>query len=139
NASVAMDNKRAASSLHYVDNQQSDVQSIRVIKGTLQTDLNTLTKECSLEDLSQQLIDSDPEIDIELFGKRVHDTSRIYLNSHNEPASAVTAKEFFYEANGELKEERDLQVTEANINTETPLSWSGKLMPKMECYKKFVF
>lgn len=139
NARVIMEHKNAPARMRYVDGDTGDVQSVRVIKNTLKTDLQHLSEDSSLEELSQKLIDADPEIDMELFGKRVHDTSRIYLNSHNEPASAVTVKEQFYDADGELKEERDLQIAESNVNTDSPLNWSGKLMPKAQCYKKFVF
>lgn len=139
NARVSMAHKRSSVPYRYVDDQQHAVESVRVVKNKLATDLTNLTVDSSLEDLSQRLIDGDPEIDMELFGKRVHDTSRIYLNSKNEPASAVNTKELFFDPNGELIEERALLTVEPNINTDAPLGWSGKLIPKKECYRKFVF
>lgn len=139
NSRVAMEHKKRPLLTRYVDEKQQPVQSVRAIKNTLDTDLNTLTKDCSLEDLSQKLIDGDPELDLELFGKRVEDTVRIYLNSNNEPASGVSIKELVYSPQGELQEERPLVIVENNINSEVPLKWSGRLMPKTDCYKKFVF
>jgi len=38
----------------------------------------------SLEALSQQLIDGDPEVDVENFGRFLSDTSRVYVNPENE-------------------------------------------------------
>ena len=139
NSRVAMDHKKRAQLTRYVDEQQHQVQSVRVIKNSLDTDLKTLTSDCTLEELSQKLIDGDPELDIELFGKRVTDTVRIYLNGDNEPAHGVTMKELFFSPTGELQEERPLKTVESNINSELPLKWSGRLLPKAECYKKFVF
>ncbi len=139
NSRVAMESKKRPKFTRYTDSQNQGVESARIVKNTLATDLKTLTKETSLEDLSQKLIDGDPELDIELFGKRIFDTSRIYLNSNNEPAGGVNLKELIYSPEGELKEQRDAKTVEGNINTEVPLKWSGKLMPKSECYKKFVF
>ena len=139
NSRVAMDHKKRAGYTRYVDENLQPVESARVIKNTLQTDLKKLTQDCSLEELSQQLIDGDPELDLELFGKRVYDTVRIYLNNNNEPAGGVNVKELFFSPEGELKEERPLKTVEGNINTEIPLKWSGRLVPKTECYKKFVF
>ena len=139
NTRVGMEHKKRARINHFVDSTQAHVQSVRVVKNTLKTDLKNLIKDCSLEELSQKLIDGDSEIDMELFGKRISDTTRIYINTSNEPASGVQTKELFYLPNGELKEERPFRDTEANINLETPLLWSGKLLPKKECYKKFVF
>ena len=139
NSRVAMEHKKRPLLTRYVDENQQAVQSIRAIKNTLETDLQSLTKDHSLEELSQQLIDGDPELDFELFGKRVTDTVRIYLNSNNEPASGVSIKEMMYSPQGELQEERPLLIVENNINSEVPLKWSGRLMPKAECFKKFVF
>ena len=139
NSRVAMDHKKRAQLTRYVDAQHHQVQSVRVIKNSLDTDLKKLTSDCTLEELSQKLIDGDPELDIELFGKRVTDTVRIYLNGDNEPAHGVTMKELFFSPTGELQEERPLKTVESNINSEIPLKWSGRLMPKAECYKKFVF
>lgn len=139
NSRVAMEHRKRTAQTRYVDDNMQPVESVRVVKNSLETDLKTLTKECSLEDLSQQLIEGDPELDTELFGKRIYDTVRIYLNSNNEPANGVTLKELFYTPEGELKEERPLKPVEGNINTEIPLKWTGRLMPKADCYKKFVF
>lgn len=139
NSRVAIDHKKRPTYTRRVDAKLQPVESIRVVKGTLNTDFTRLTKDNSAEELSQKLIDDDPELDMELFGKRVHDTVRIYLNSNNEPAGAVTIKEMVYNPEGELTEERDLKDIEANINSELPLTWSGKLVSKSECVKKFVF
>jgi hypothetical protein len=88
---VLMESANIGKSIKRVDARNEPVSSYRGIKSTLDTDLNTLTKACSLEELSQRLVDSDPEIDVELFGKQVYDTSRIYWNSNNEPASAFVS------------------------------------------------
>ncbi len=139
NSRVAMDHKKRAAFTRRVDENLQPVESMRIIKSTLETDFTTLTRERSAEELSQLLIDGDPEIDMEIVGKRIHETVRIYLNSHNDPAGAVQHKELVYTADGELSEERELKELEANINSELPIKWSGKLMPKAACVKKFVF
>ncbi len=138
-AKVRLANRHRASAYHYANANQQDVDSLRVIKNTIATDLSTLTKDASLEDLSQQLIDGDPELDLEVVGKKVWGTSRLFLTEANQPAAGVTTKEVVYNPAGELVEERDFIPVEANINTELPLMWSGKLMPKKECIKRFVF
>lgn len=139
NTRVGLSHKKRSAYSRRVDAQLQDVESVRIIKSSLDTDFTSLTREQSAEQLSQQIIDSDPEIDIELFGKRIDDTVRIYLNSDNEPAGAVIHKELVYNAQGELVEERLQKDAEANINLEIPLSWSGKLLSKRQCIQKFVF
>lgn len=139
NSRVALDNKRRGQYVRKVDVQKQDVESVRIVRGSLATDFASLTRDLSPEDLSKKLIEADPELDLELFGKRIEGTVRIYLNSDNQPAGAVQFKERVFSAAGILTEERDLREVQANINTELPLKWSGRLMPKAECVKKFAF
>ena len=139
NSRVSLAHKKRVMTNRYIDQNTMPVQSMRVVKNTLHTDFRALTKNLSAEELSQKIVDGDPEIDIELFGKQVTDTTRIYLNNDNLPAAGVQTKELFFTPDGELKEERPLKNIEANINSETPLMWSGKLLPKAQCYKKFAF
>lgn len=139
NSRVALDNKKRSQWLRRVDQQSQPIESVRIVKGSLETDLTHLVRDTSLESLSQQLIESDPEVDLELFGKRIDGTVRIYLTPDHQPAGAVHFKEKVFSADGDLTEERDMRETEANINSELPLKWTGKLLSKAECVKKFVF
>lgn len=139
NSRVALDTKQRAQFTRKVDPQLQPVESVRIVKGSLETDFANLTREISPEELSKKLIEGDPELDLELFGKRIEGTVRIYLNSDNQPAGAVHLKERVFSASGEMTEERDLREVAANINNEAPLKWSGRLMPKLDCVKKFAF
>lgn len=139
NSRVALDTKQRAQFTRKVDPQLQPVESVRIVKGSLETDFANLTREISPEELSKKLIEGDPELDLELFGKRIEGTVRIYLNSDNQPAGAVHLKERVFSASGEMTEERDLREVTANINNEAPLKWSGRLMPKLDCVKKFAF
>ncbi len=139
NSRVGLESRKVSRKYYYADNNKQPVQTIRVVKGSLDTDFSELTKELSPEELSQKLIDSDPEIDFELFGKTVDRTSRVYLTVDNEPAHTVLLKELVYRKDGELKETRELQVQESNINGEVPLQWSGKYHPKEKYFNKFAF
>jgi hypothetical protein len=139
-AQVVMQTGRTVSKVQRVDGRGQRVDRVRVVKGSLETDLTTLTADCSREDFSQRLVDGDPEIDIELFGRRIGGTTQIYLcEESNAPAYGVRVREFVHDPSGELKEERDLRLTEANINLEKPLRWSGRLLPKEKFYNKFAF
>lgn len=139
NSKVALEHKSAQRTLSYVDENKSPVSSVRVVKNTLETDLASLVEGEAFDELSQKLVDGDPEIDFELFGKRVDGTTRIFLNDNNQPAGAVTVKELFYNGKGELLEEKPLAVSEPNINLDAPLSWTGKYHPKSKSYNKYVF
>ena len=52
---------------------------------------------------------------------------------------AWSLKEEVHLADGSVKETRDFKPVESNVNTEIPLKWTGKLMPKDKFYNKFAF
>ena len=89
NSRVTMQPRKVKMRNHYVTQDGASVKNVRVVKNSLKTDIKSLTKDNSLEELSQQLVDGDPEIDFELFGKQIQETSQIYLNQNNEPALGV--------------------------------------------------
>ncbi len=124
----------------YVDDQLAQVEHCRYVKNTLGTDLTALTKENSLEDLSNKLVEGDPELDFEVMGKRLEKSHRIFLKaSDNSPAFGVYIQETRYKPNGDLIETRDFEGVSSNINEDAPLVWSNKLIDKVECCRKYVF
>jgi len=139
NSRVALEPRRTRPRTRYLGPEAAEVTSVRVIKGSPTTDLKQLTKDTDLAGLSQRLIDGDPEVDLELFGKRIGEATRIYLDADDEPAHGVTLKELVFDREGALKETRELQPREANVNTDHPLRWSGRLVPKAEFAHKLVF
>ena len=138
NTRVTLTSRRSKSRTFSVDSELRPVHSARFVKGSLATDMTVLTKDCSNEELAKMMIECDPEIDTELFGKRIEEAARIYLNVHNEPAHSVTLREEVYAADGTLQEEREKRILEGNINTERALKW-GRLIPKKKFYNKFAF
>ena len=89
--------------------------------------------------LAQDLIDSDPEIDMETCGKFIEESSRIYVNPENKAVFKISKTEKIFTPAGELKEERKPKYLQNNIHGEFPVSWTGKLMPKDKVYNKLVF
>ncbi|MCJ8331728.1 MAG: hypothetical protein HRT89_04670, partial [Lentisphaeria bacterium] len=66
---VTMESGNKINNVSYKTKNGHNVDRFRGVKGSLETNLNALTKDCSLEELSAKLVDGDPEIDLELFGK----------------------------------------------------------------------
>ena len=92
NTRVELTSRRQPPRFKQVTKDKQEVLSVRLIRGTPDTDLEALTAETSLEDLSQKLIDGDPELELELFGKRVEETHRVYLGPDSKPVYGVTLK-----------------------------------------------
>ncbi|MDJ0840261.1 MAG: hypothetical protein QNK37_27370 [Acidobacteriota bacterium] len=121
-----------------VDPQNRPATPVRLVKGTPVTDYAALSDRMDPEELAQALIESSPEIDFELFGKRVRETSRVYLNVNNKPGEGISRRERVYDAQDRLLEEREPRDREANIDTAVALKW-GKLFPKDKIVRKMVF
>lgn len=92
------------------------------------------------ENLTDALINGDPEIDMEKFGKKVEGIKKVYLTQEGKVAYGVTLNEHIYLPDGTEKEVRPEQTTEANIAIDdVPLKWTGKLIPRKKIMRMFVF
>ena len=124
----------------------------RVLKGTSQSSTQTLLAKYDEKPkegvdfqmqlaarLSEDLVNSDPEIDLELSGKFIDDVSRVYINEDEKPVFRVKKIEKIFSPKAELKEEREPKYNDSNITGESIVNWTGKLMPKSKVYNKLVF
>ena len=88
-----------------------------------------------------QLIDGDPELDLQLAGRLMRDATAVYLDtSAAEPKIATEFKEVevVYTPDGQEKERRSRVFRTANVDTTAPLKIVRRL-PVKECLTKFVF
>ena len=128
------------------------ISNKRAVKGTSDTSIKTLMGKYDEKPkegvdfemqlaarLSEDLVNSDPEIDLELTGKFIDDVSRVYINEDEKPVFRVKKVEKIFSPKAELKEEREPKYNESNIAGESIVSWTGKLMPKSKVYNKLVF
>ncbi len=92
------------------------------------------------QDYAQQLITSDPEVDLEVIGSTVEDTQTVYLDGEGK-VMFVDPKflELIINADGTEKERREPLETIANVNTELPVRWSGRKILLAEAVKRFAF
>ena len=126
--------------VRWLDEQGRQVQSARVMKSHLSHDVTALeTKAGGRDKIAQTLIDGDPEIDTELFGSIMKETSRVFVDPEGKIVHRVTQFELIKNPDGTVRERRAKKTTLPNANVETPLKWSGKQMKKKDVYNKFVF
>lgn len=131
----------------------SEPINLRVIKGTAETSVEALcdrlvgpvkskkdTAELMREiELADHLIKGDPEVDLELHGKFITDSARVFVNQQSVPVFHLKQREQIFDAKGELIEERTPKVLLANITETDMVRWSGKMMPKKELAQKVIF
>ena len=88
-----------------------------------------------------QLIESDPELDLQSAGRLMRDATAVYLDpAGSQPAIATDFKEVevVYTIDGQEKERRARVFRTANVDTTAPLKIVRR-MPVSECLTRFVF
>jgi len=119
----------------------SPKNNIKILKSTDKTSIEYLSSQYEdLEDLSQAIISSEIDVDIEKAGKKVDGLKKIYVDKDNKIIFNVKMMEIIKDKDGIEQKREELVQKEANISLENlPIKWSGKLMPKSMAVKKFVF
>lgn len=138
-AVVAMEGLSPKREVYYRDEEGRPVATRKLLKSDVDHDLAKLSKKRkSPESLAKALIKDDPEIDIETFGKYLAETSRVYVSKRG-IVHVVDEFEVVKEPDGSVRERRPRRKDLQNINTETPLRWTGKYIKKSEAVHRFVF
>ncbi len=135
-AQVSIETVHNMRNVRYIDEEGKLTHNVRLLKSTV--DQQGLTEAYKLDELAAELVKGDPEIDIEQFGRYLTETSRVYTHN-NKIVFHVNEEEIVLTPDGEEKERRPREVKFQNVNTETPVPWSGKLIKKKDAVRKFVF
>ena len=137
-AQVSLESVRRKREVKYIDEEGKGTENVRFLKLTLDHSTENLLADRSLEDLADALVEGDPELDIEKYGKYLTETSRVYAYG-NKISYHVKEVEVVLDPEGEEKERRIREVKLQNTNTDVPVPWSGVMIPKAEAIRKFVF
>ncbi len=138
-AVVALESVRPKREVFYQDEKGDLVRPRRVLKSDIEHDLSALMgKRRSLNAFAKVLIEDDPEIDMENFGRFLSETSRVYVTSKG-IAHAVAEFEVIKNPDGSERERRPRQKLSQNISTDVPVSWTGKFIDKLEAAHRYVF
>ncbi|MDR1153685.1 MAG: hypothetical protein LBL04_03160 [Bacteroidales bacterium] len=139
-AEVGFEVNAKKSAIHYELPDGQAHTNIKVLKSTIDlTDEALVAKYGDLTAVAQEIIKADPEIDMELIGRKISGTHKLYLDRDNHIAYRVNLVQVVKNPDGTEKERKDLTKAPANANSEIPIQWSGKKFPKAEAIKKFVF
>ncbi len=138
-AVVALEGLLPKREVRYVDDKGNPVHTQKVLKSDITHDLPALLKaKKSLEKVADALIKDDPEIDIEMFGMFLVETSRVYV-AKNGIVHLIEEFEVITEPDGTVRERRPRRKLPQNINSDVPLRWTGKFIKKEEAVTKFIF
>lgn len=137
NATVGLEIKSARKPYSLIHQSGMKHKNVRILRNTIATDLFSLRKSYG-EDLSAAIINTDVEVDIEKSGMLLEGTKKIYVDNNDRPAFRITRKQMYHSPENEI-EMKELRIPEANINIEIPLRCTGKLIPRKEAVRSFVF
>ncbi len=136
---VALNGLAPKREVRYVDPKGKPVRTQKVLKSDITHDLPELMKKRkTLDKVAKALIDDDPEIDMELFGMFLAETSRVYV-ARDGIVHLVEEFEIISNPDGTIRERRPRRKLPQNLNSEIPLRWTGKYIKKDEAIKKFIF
>lgn len=127
--------------VRWLDPTGRQVSSARIVKSSLANDLDGLVEQHGdLRSVGAAIRDSDPEVDVEISGRMLQETTRVFIDRTRQIAHRVQEWEIVRNPDGSERQRRVKASAEANIGTELPpLKWSGILIPKLEAIRKFVF
>jgi hypothetical protein len=87
----------------------------------------------------KQLVDGDPEVDMEAVGRLIDSTQAVLIGSTGDPLyCAPEVVEVTLSPTGEETERRAPVDAPSNVNDAVPIAWTGRLIPKSEMVRKFV-
>ena len=128
------------SKVHMAMESGEIVNNRRLLKGTSENSITTLLKQYEEPGkVAEAIISDDPDVDLELEGKTLSNTARVYINDDEKVVYKIRKNEQVFLPDGTMKEEREPRYLSANILNENPVKWTGKLMPRKKIYNKLVF
>lgn len=96
--------------------------------------------ECFGDNYGQELINSDPEVDLENTGRRIGVTDVVFLSNNGEVLHAPPKIiEVLLDTTGKECDRREPVDVNGNVRDDIPLIWTGKKMPKSKVVRMFAF
>jgi hypothetical protein len=137
-AEVGLESLRKREAVRMVLPDGAERSSVKYLKTT--ADIRKLTAEYGdLKAVGEAIIAGDPETDIEIVGRYLPRTHRLYLTADGDIAYRVRLEQVLYHPDGSERLRRDAAKAPANVAAETPITWSGRRFPKSQAIRKFVF
>ena len=138
-AQVGYESKTSKNVLTYKTADGGSTINERYLKFTQAISTESLTAQNG-DDLTDAILSGDPEIDMEMEGRKLSELKKVYLNPVGKVAYSVTLMEHIFLPDGTEKGTRPQTQSQANVSLDDlPLRWTGKLFPKSDALRKFVF
>jgi len=116
------------------------MEAAKFIKAPMARTYAVLCSRCGDDaELSELLIEEDPELDLEATGRRTGPTNRVLLDPDGNVLYAAAEVEVICDRDGIEMDRRLPADTLANVDGESPLVWTGRMFPRLEAARRFAF
>lgn len=139
-AVVGAQSVRQTAIVRYVDKDGGPAKLCKVLKGTLETGYDALLAEAGdMDKLGAALATGDPELDMERIGMFLNTASRVWINDHSRIVFRIVQTEVVRAVDGMERERRPRKRAPSNLDSDIPLSWTGRKVKKADALRRFVF
>lgn len=137
-ARVAFEAQPIASTLRHVLPSGEEPQSVRLVKFTGAMN-RCLLESYDTPELIRALTEEDPDVDMEITGRKLRRTRRLFVDREYEIVYHVNLFQIIRNPDGTERERRELTKVPGNVNARIPLRWTGRMFPRSEAIRRFVF
>lgn len=137
-AQVAFDAQPFVSTLRRVLPSGEEPVAVRLVKVMAETD-RTLLRTYKPEQMPAALAQDDPDVDMEVTGRKLKRMRRLFVDRDYKIAYHVNLFQVVINSDGTERERRELTKVPGNVNQQIPLRWTGRLYPRREAVRQFVF
>jgi hypothetical protein len=116
----------------------SEQASVKFLKTAADVDA-LVAEHGDLRAVGEAIIAGDPETDVELVGKFLPRTHKLYLKADGDIAYRVRMVQVRHGPDGAEVDRKDAAKAPANIAAELPVQWTGRRFPKSDAIRRFVF
>lgn len=137
-ARVAFDARPVVSTLRRVLPSGEEPVGVRVVKFTGAMN-RCLREDYDTQELARALSDEDPDVDMEVTGRILHRTRRLFVDGEYGIVYHVNLFQVIRNPDGTERARRELAKVPGNVNGRIPLRWTGRMFPRSEALRRFVF
>lgn len=139
-AQIGVEGPRKEAGRSYLNAAGDPVTTARFIKQPEGHDFDALldAHDGDLEALAEALVAGDPEIDLELTGRELGESDRVWVRADGSVLYSARVLKVVYDAAGEEQSRADWTDVEATVSDESPLAWSGRMFDKDQVVRRFV-
>jgi hypothetical protein len=141
NAQVGFEVTKPKSDIVMAREDGKSYTNVRLLKSTLDTEPEVILNEKgTIENVADEILKGDPEIDFEKVGMLLDGVKKVFLTQGDKIAYRINREEVVHNVDGTEKEVKPYADSPANVNdNDFPIRWTGKLIPKVEAIRRFVF